>query len=129
MTTRANDRWLLPFLAVLRGRPAMWTGDYRVESLETYMAGYEQARWDCGFVGLDPEDKMVLRGFKAWLAARVGEDPESKGWVYFVMKVDPSERTVQTFFRLLEEYLRSTGLSLDDVEPWHFQGTYAMSHD
>ena len=120
MSESATDQWLLPILAMIRRLPGNFLGDERVDSLDTFMAGYEQGRMDAGATGMTEQDAALLDGFNVWLAKRANYDLSagSMRWRLLIKKLDGSERNVHTFFRLFEEFLAGAGKSLDDPQPW-----------
>ena len=114
-----NTSWLLPFLALLRKRPPMFLyGEERVESLSIYLAAYRQARGDLGFKRMTSEDAELLENFTTWLRSKLNHRGNA-GWTALVLMVDSGPRNVRTFFRLLEEFLATTGRSLETIEPSH----------
>ncbi len=120
MTNHQGEGWLLPFLATIRARPGMYLGDERVGTLRSFLAGYEQARADLGFVGMADSDVAILSRFDAWLEekTRAHGSAGSARWPQLLHRIDASERNVQTFLKLFEEFLQSEGRSLDRVEKW-----------
>lgn len=129
MAVQATERWLLPFLATIRTRPGMFLGDERVETLQTLMVGYEMGREDAGGVGMYAEDAALLARFDAWMAQRANYDRShrSVAWPSLVKRLDDSERSVVMFFKLFEEFLHTTGQSLDNVGRWTTKGWQVSS--
>ena len=124
MTNHELERWLLPLLARVRTRPGMFLGDERVETLATFLAGYEQGRADVGGVGMHDDDALLLNEFDAWLAERT-ERHGSQGalrWPQLVGRLDEGPKNVRTFFDLLEEFLESAGRSLNSASAWSPSG-------
>lgn len=120
MTGHELDRWLLPFLAKVRTRPGMFLGDERLVTLAAFLAGYEQGRADVGVPGMHDDDAALLNEFDTWLAEQT-EHHGTQGalrWPQLVEKIDSGSKNVGTFFRLLDEFLESSGRSLVNVPEW-----------
>lgn len=113
------SRWLLPVLAFIRQRPGMYLGGERIERLDCYLCGYAQGRADLGAVRMEPEDEELLDGFSAWLAEKRKVRAQGlRHWTILVQRIDRGSKSVHTFFKLFEEFLRTRGTSFDDAPKW-----------
>ena len=111
--------WLLPILAFVRKAPPMVISDERVESLDAFIRAYGLARMDLGVARMSAEDAELVAAFNSWLGRRMNWAQNDK-WPAYVRHADSGPKNVYTFFALLEEFLATTGRSLDDVKPWKF---------
>ncbi len=59
--------WLLSHLASIRTRPGMYLPDERVETLRSYLLGYEQAREDLGLPRYTRKESKILSDFDVWI--------------------------------------------------------------
>ncbi len=112
--------WLLSHLATIRTLPGSFLGDERVETLRSYLAGYEQAREDLGLPRYTKKESKILSDFDIWIAKRVGYELSwgSSRWPQLIKEIDSSKKSAVTFFRVFEEFLQSNGTSLDEAPPW-----------
>jgi hypothetical protein len=123
MPYKSTDSWLLPFLKRIHVRPGMYLGDERVRTLATYIQGYTQAREDLGVPEFGDGEGLVLREFEKWLSAK-RNDTRDVAWPSLIEAVDGTERNVQTFFRLFDEFLagREDSLTAQTDASWPADG-------
>lgn len=96
--------WLLPFLAMIRERPAMYLGDSGVYTLSHWIDGYATAREDLGFAPFVGNEVGLLSGFTHWLAVKLQTQIPCR-WAGIIQNgVDRSDRSIFTFFKLFDEF-------------------------
>ena len=96
--------WLLPFLQMIRERPAMYLGDSAVSTLNTFLHGYETAREDLALDAYVGNEAGLLDGFTHWLAV-TRQTTISCRWAGIIQhEIDGSWNNMQTFYRLFDEY-------------------------
>src|SRR5215213_10703918 len=101
---RPDSPWLLPYLRMIRERPAMYLGDSSVMTLDHFLHGYETAREDLGIDVFVGDEVGLLDGFTHWLAVK-RQTTISCQWAGIIQHhIDKSSNNIQTFFRLFDEY-------------------------
>ncbi len=109
-----DSPWLRSFLRMIRERPAMYLGDSKVDTLSHWIDGYVTARQDLGIEAFVGDEVGLLDGFTHWLAVKLPTTITCQWEGIIRLEKDGSEFSVQTFFRLFDEYeeaLRTTSLS------------------
>lgn len=109
-------------LKQLEHRPALWTGQYTLKGLHTYLAGYEHAVRDNNLRRQEDED---VEPFFDWIANKLGFYESTAGWANMILAVtiglDPKhldwnnydskvtreqhDLSFKKFYELLEEYV------------------------
>jgi hypothetical protein len=116
-----HGTWLFAILRELSTRPGMYLGSLHVRSLANYLTGYATAREDLGVSAMPRAEADLWDAFGQWLGSKI-PNPGNWGWCEIVEALDPSERSVETFFRLLREFLASRGTPLESLTggwpPW-----------
>ncbi|MBL8910265.1 MAG: hypothetical protein JNM17_06135 [Archangium sp.] len=101
-----TDPWLIPLLAKLRTRPAMYLGDRTVQALGSYVYAFANGR-DSLLAGSSDSDLDILRKFARWLA-RTETEAELKRWIHLVReRAEASHRedeSVLVFFELFSAF-------------------------
>lgn len=117
---QSNSGWLLSVLATIRTRPGAFLGDERVSTLCAFLAGYEQGREDAGLVGMHVHDAELLLQFDRWLGSALNVDISqgASRWPQLIAQVDNSPQSVQTFFRLLTQFLSLNNTFWEQVPRW-----------
>lgn len=106
-------------LKMIEPRPAMWTGDWSLKSICTYVSGYSHALRDLGCVTVDQDP------FFDWIANKLGYYESTAGWAnmilavsmgfdseeidwneFLVLDISDSDhkKSLRLFYVLLEEY-------------------------
>ena len=87
-----------------RRRPAMFTGEYSLKSLGTYLDGYRFAMEMHGL--LDRSDPFLIPyEFHDWVAYRLHFYESTSGWVNMIRDRTSSEQeAIERFFGLLDEF-------------------------
>lgn len=105
MVTIEDGPWLLKVLRRLAAHPAQRLGAERVFAIELFLAAYGEARIDLGLPEFYPGEEDTMPGFARFLERRTGLT-DTRGWWGFIERLDESERSAHTFFRLFDEYAR-----------------------
>lgn len=101
---KSNSPWLLPFLKMIRSRPAMYLGNSSVYTLSHWMDGCATARADLGFEPFVGDEAGLLDGFTHWLAVQL-KTTISCRWAGIIHnEVDNSDHSIETFFTLFDKY-------------------------
>jgi hypothetical protein len=97
---------LLEFLLKVEERPAMRLGNrYTMESLWYMLGGYINAKRETNSdYGRWFDDIWNEKSFRAFLENKFG-DKSNYDWATLIMNNEPGGNSIDTFFRLLHEYL------------------------
>ena len=71
-------------LQKMKARPAMWTGEYSLKSMKTFLDGYFFALYDNGLVA---EDSNTQPSFHDWIAKKLGFYESTPGWHNMILAV------------------------------------------
>jgi hypothetical protein len=66
---------------------------------------YGYARADLGFPEFPPGEETLLGDFRTWLERKL-DRKSNLDWSQLVEVADPSDRSVQTFVKLFDEFLK-----------------------
>jgi hypothetical protein len=110
VTMNPQEPWLVPFLRKIYLRPGAYLGSEDVHALALYIFAYSSAREDLGFAEFGAAEKDVLSDFEKWLAMTANMS-DTRGWPGLIARIDPSVRSVHTFLRLFDEFLKASGRS------------------
>jgi hypothetical protein len=108
MDMKPEDPWLLPFLRMMRRRPASYLGAEDVWSLYLFVHAYSMARSDLGMKEFGRGEETLLSDFKVWLENKFGMT-DTRGWHGLIERIDGSATNIFTFLRLFDEFLVSRG--------------------
>lgn len=68
-------------LKQIEARPAMWTGEENLQSIQIYLSGYYHALQDTNLV---PDSRTDV-SFAAWVAQKLGYEASTAGWVNLII--------------------------------------------
>ena len=94
--------WLLNYVDKVSVRVGMYLGSEKVSDFALFLQGYFQAMSDMK----QPLclDEKILQGFTAWLSLRL-QTKSSLNWSGLIQyKIDNSDTSMRSFFRLFKEY-------------------------
>jgi hypothetical protein len=86
-------------------RPGMYLGAEDVRTLDTFVAGYTQARSDLGLPEYGIGEERLLAEFHRWLERELGRR-SNLGWHSLIEHADASEKNVHTFIKLFDRFLK-----------------------
>ena len=91
----------------IRKRPCMYTGEYSLPRLRSFLDGYLGA---LALHGLDGSFCILPGEFHGFVTKRYGL-PGPMGWCLAILEnVPDGKEAVETFFSLLDEFLEANGL-------------------
>ncbi|WP_337085166.1 hypothetical protein [Elizabethkingia anophelis] len=73
-------RELYPLLKRIETRPAMWTGEFSLQSINTFVSGYYHALLENGLLEMGKEEP-----FFDWIANKLGYSSSTAGWVNMIV--------------------------------------------
>jgi hypothetical protein len=87
----------------LRRRPALYTGEASLSSIEHFLSGYSFAanRYNVG----NPDDRLLIpREFHDWVAYRLHFYESTSGWCHMIVsKSESDDVAIERFFILLDQ--------------------------
>lgn len=93
-----------PFLARIRACPGVYLGSRTARALRAYLRGYERGRIDLGLDG----GMHLMHEFSSWLRDRQEVRDPAHDWCDSIEKQDPSDRSIETFYDVLDRFLEDT---------------------
>lgn len=85
----------------IQQRTAMFIPDKSINSLQTYLGGYETCMWVHAIL---EQDVPVFRHFHEWLTRCYNFEFTSSGWAYAIQYNEPDQEPLQKFFELVQEF-------------------------
>jgi hypothetical protein len=82
-------RTIYDLLALIRVRPGMWIGDPTITRLELFIAGF-RGGVHAAHASLD-EGKPRFKDFHDWIATRLGQRKNGRGWSMMLLEACGSE--------------------------------------
>ena len=97
----------MPFLRKMSLRPVMYLYTETIFALEVYVSGYRRARVDLGFPPYGRGEETLLADFSKWLEEKM-KLHDTRGWLGLIDRADPSPKSIHTFIRLFDEFLKTS---------------------
>ena len=110
---------IFDLIDLIQQRTAMFIPDKSINSLKTYLDGYDSCMWVHGLIELDVP---LIKHFGEWLARMFNYQFTSLGWAYAIQNtIDNKQDPLQLFFQLSLEFrkLQPQMVTSVKIEPHH----------
>ncbi len=112
---------IFDLIDLIQQRTAMFIPDKSINSLKTYLDGYDSCMWVHGLIELDVP---MFKHFGEWLARMFNYQFTSLGWAYATQNtIDNKQDPLQLFFQLSRDFrkLQPQMVTSVKIEPHHQQ--------
>jgi len=110
---------IFDLIDLIQKRTAMFIPDKSINSLKTYLDGYDTCMWVHGIIELDVP---MFKHFGEWLVRMFNYQFTSYGWAYAIQNtIDNKQDPLQLFFQLVREFrkLHPHMVTRVKIEPHH----------
>jgi hypothetical protein len=110
---------IFELIDLIQQRTSMFIPDKSIDSLQTYLNGYESCMWVHSII---EQDVPVFKHFREWLARTFNYQFTSLGWAYAIRQnIDPNQDPLQKFFDLVQDFrkLRPCMITSIKLKPRH----------